>query len=261
MKNISKKKISPRTLALLPAILTALTVLSTTHSHAPEFFPITHQRAGYFIIETTTPDYPETGARGYLYVKGNDSFIGTCHVIDTHGKEYLCKIESIAPQHHPRRLHRVSFDIIDTIEPSPRKPGPTPVIKKTITLGSQRLIFNSLPNEKKRFLSNSPIPLRVVKPLDLSGIKKILYNIEEVTGHSYSADLLDVHQVRQWGLSTSINFAHKDNIYLGTVDGNLCMIFEENGILKHTGISPATLEKFKDFIYFYITITKKVNAQ
>lgn len=257
MKNISKTKINPRTFTLLPVVLAVLTVLSAFHSHAAEFFPITHQRAGYFIIETTA-DSPETGTRGYLYVKGNDSFIGTCKVIDCHGKEYLCKVESIAPQHHGRELHRVSFDII---EPPTFKPGRETLIKKTIHLGNRRLIFSSLPGEKNRFLGDTPIPLRAVQPLNLTGIKKILYKIEEKTGYTYSADLLDFHQVQQWGLNTSINFAHKDNIYIGTVDGNLCMIFEENGILKHTGISPATLEKFKDHIYFYITIIKKAKTK
>lgn len=249
MKNISKKKTNPRTTILLPVLFTVLTVLSTMHTHAAKSFPITHQRAGYFIIETTTPDYPGTGTPGYLFVKGNDSFIGTCKVIDTYGKEYLCKIESIAPQHHGRRLHRVSFDMVE------------PTIKKTIDLGSRQLEFKSRPGEKNRLLSNTPIPLRAVEPLNLSGIKKILYTIEKTTEHTYSADLLDFYQVRQWNLNRSINFAHKDNIYIGTVDGDLCMIFEENGILKHTSISPATLEKFKDHIYFYITITKKAKVQ
>lgn len=249
MKNISKKKTNPRTFALLPALLAALTVVSTTYSHAAKFFPITHQRAGYFLFETTTPDSPETGARGYLFVKGNDSFIGTCNVIDTHGKELLCKVETIAPYYHRVRLHRVSFDII---EPPPHK---------TVTLDNRRLLFRGLQGEKNRFISDTPIPLRAVTPLNLSGIKKILYQIEEVTGHTYNADLLDFQQVRQWGLNKTVNFAHKDNIYIGTVDGNLCMIFEENGILKHTGISPAALEKFKDHIYFYITIIKKAKVQ
>lgn len=250
MKNTSKKKINL-------AILAVLTVLCAIYLYAAETFPITDRRADYFLIKTNTTIALKTGTPGYLYVKSKDTPVGTFKVIEAHGKEYLCKVESLQPQHLHSRLHRVSFTKMETRPPdSTEKP-----VRKIIKLGSRRLRFRPLPGEKNYYLIETPIPLRAVKPLNLSGIKKVLYNIEKVTGHIYSADLLDFQQIRQWELNKTINFAHKDHIYIGTVEGNLCMIFEEKGILKHTGISPATLEKFKDHIYFYLVITKKVKTQ
>jgi hypothetical protein len=58
-------------------------------------------------------------------------------------------------------------------------------------------------------------------------------------------------------LAKIIDFADKNKIFLGTVEGNLSMIYEENGVLQSTRISFDTLKKFKDDIVFHVVLEKR----
>ena len=216
-------------------------VVTATHQGSNEWYKITERRADYFIIKIN--EHVKIGSRGTIYSPNKKTPDGTFKVIDVNRNECLCVIETISPDGNKNRIDRVFF-----------KNGEN--ARKTINIRVTGISFTQLVTNKKYFLSDQPIPIIKADPLNLSGIKKILFQIEKNTKNAFSADLISFDQIQQFELKKKINFSDKNKIYLGTHDGLLSMIYEQNGIFHHTIISPLTMKKFKNTIYFYIILRK-----
>lgn len=200
------------------------------------------RRADYFVIRAPAADPIEIGSRGYLRTTDRSSPAGTFIVIDRHGGEYLCRIESIQPGVVSTDLKEVSFS-------RPNSDGGTPFKINGIQ-------FRPLPARPGYFLSAQPVPIKNIEPANLAGIKKLLFTIEGRTNKGYEALLVSLEDVSSWNLDRIIDFSDKNIIFLGTREGKLGMIYEEQGIFKHAALSANALEKFRDSIHFFIMLRK-----
>jgi hypothetical protein len=238
MKNTLKRKNSRLLIGLLLAI-TAATCLE-----GRETYKMTARRADYFIITANKGDTIEIGSRGCIVAQHRQSALGTFVVIDRHGQEYLCEIQSLRPGATPGETDRASFSRPDT--------GSTTAL--TLDIGG--ILFRPLAAHPGYLLSAQPVPVSTIDPVDTSGIKQCLFTVEKETNGAYAAELVSLEDVSRWRLDDTIDFSAKNTILLGTREGNLGMIYEEGGVCKHTAISANALKKFKDTMYFYIILKK-----
>lgn len=207
-----------------------------------ETYEMTARRAGYFIITANKSDTIEIGSRGYILAAHRQSPLGTFVVIDRHGLEYLCEIQSLRPGTPPTGADRASFSRPDS--------------GRTTALGIGGILFRPLAANPDYLLSAQPVPVSSIEPVDTSGIKQRLFAVEQKTGGAYTAELVRLEDVSSWRLNRRIDFSAKNVILLGTREGNLGMIYEEGGVFKHTALSVNALKKFKDTMYFYIILKK-----
>jgi len=229
----------------------------------PEF-EVTQQRADYFIVKINTSPALSAkitiGARGHIYLENRDDPVGTFKVIDVEGDEYLCVIDSTRPGSGSSPVHRVSFAF--AAEPAAGKTtlkssGQTIALALNVNSKRMRFKFKSLSMDGKYYISEKPVPADFIEPLDLTGIKNVLYAMEEDSHRQFSANLIRFEQVHPLGLDKIIDFSNKDKIFPGTVEGNLSMIYEENGVLRSTRISSETLRKFKNDVFIHVVLERK----
>ncbi len=224
----------------------------------PETIEISEQRANYFILKGPPAAIPTIGTKGTIYGENQVEPLGTFKVIDVDaaGNEYLCAADYIRPgvNINNTRFHRAAF--VTTRENRDKKKGATYL---DLTVNHKRLRFKRLTayNHGKYYLSDKAIPMKTIKPTNITGIKNLLFEIEADAQEQFSANLINFAQIQPLGLTKIIDFADKNKIFLGTVEGNLSMIFEENGVLQSTRISSAALKKFKDDMVFHVVLEKK----
>lgn len=236
MKNILEISIK------FPILWAAFTVWWLAHAYLYplDTYKITQKRANYFIVKIPLTEKITIGTRGNLYLPDHEAPVGTFKVIDLEDDECLCLVESIHPGIDGSRLSGISF--------TTHKPLPPLIIKG--------VRFIHLVGSVKYYLSKPPVPLKTIEPLSIAGIKNFLYQIEK-ENRRFRADFIRFSQIRPLGLDKIIDFADKDRIYLGTVEGKLSLIYRENGVLQYTEISSQTLKKFKEDIFFHVILEKK----
>ena len=247
MKNVLKR------LNKFPIAWVTLTVLWITQlylypQYPQETYKVTQQRANYFLVKIPLANKIPIGTQGNLYPEHQKAPVGTFKVIDVKDDECLCVIESMRPGINTSRISRISF----TSGPGQRKSkhkSLSPLIIKGVR-------FIHLGGNGTYYLSEPPIPLKTIEPLSAAGIKNLLYQIEE-KNHRYRADFLRFTRIRPLGLDKIIDFTDKNKIYLGTVEGKLSMIYQENGVFLYTQISSGTLKKFRNDIFFHVMLEKK----
>jgi hypothetical protein len=219
---------------------------------------ISQQRANYFIIKGPLAVKTSVGARGTIYVENREESIGTFTVIDIDaaGDEYLCVVDSIRPGINidSTRFQRAAFERNQKNQHNKKQE-----IYLNLTVNNMRLRFKRLTgyDDGKYYLSEKGIHIKTIEPLSITGIKNLLYKIETNVQRQFSANLISFAQIQPLGLAKIIDFADKNKIFLGTVEGNLGMIYEENGVLQFTRISSDTLKKFKDDIVFHVILEKR----
>jgi hypothetical protein len=213
-----------------------------------ETYKVTQQRADYFLVKIPLANKITIGTPGDLYLEHQKVPVGTFKVIDVKDNECLCVIESIRPGLTNNRISRISFTSRPGQQKSKHKPLPPLIIKG--------VRFIHLGNNGTYYLSVPPIPLKTIEPLSAAGIKNLLFQIEE-KNHRYRADFIRFTRIRPLGLDKIIDFADKNRIYLGTVEGKLSMIYQENGVFLYTRISSSTLKKFRNDIFFHVMLEKK----
>ena len=221
---------------MLPAILAA-------HLFpAAQTFKMRDRRADFFLIRAPATEQIKIGARGYLRTTKQSVAAGTFIVISAHDGEYLCRIESIRPGVASADLKEASFSRFD--------------IDGAVPFEIDGIQFRPLPARPGYFLSAQPLPLKNVEPANVAGIKKLLFTIEGLTNKGYEALLVSLDDVSIGKLDRIIDFSDKNVIFLGTREGKLGMIYEEQGIYKHAVLSANALEKFRDSIHFFIMLRK-----
>lgn len=248
MKNISKKLSNSRIIAVL------LLALGTVCLYPGETFEISERRAAYFIIRKDNADRIKIGSRGNIFDNSSKTPVGTFKVIDVYKSECLCLIESLAPGINSEDTRLVSFIYVNEKVPqigsTSLKPGPGRIIVCGIR-------FTQLSNNTEYYLSNEPFPVQKIEPLNISGIKNILYKIEKETNNRFSADLVSLERINRLRLNRRFNLTDKNKIFLGVKAGKIGMIYEEGYALQHMEISSDTLLKFKETMFFYIMLRKK----
>lgn len=223
-----------------------------------ETIEISQQRANYFIIKGPLAVKTTVGARGTIYVENREDSIGTFKVIDVDAAsdEYLCVVDSIRPgvNINNTRFHRAAFETNQKNQHNKKRE-----IYLNLTVNNKRLRFKQLTGtgDGKYYLSEKAIPIKTIEPMNTTGIKNLLYKIETDVQQQFSANLIGFAQIQPLKLAKIIDFADKNKIFLGTVEGNLSMIYEENGVLQFTRISSDTLKKFKDDIVFHVVLEKR----
>jgi hypothetical protein len=201
---------------------------------------------------------PTIGTKGTIYVDNREESIGTFKVIDVDaaGNEYLCAVDSIRPgvNINNTRFHRAAFETNQMNQHNKKQE-----IYLNLTVNNKRLRFKRLTgyNDGKYYLSEKSIPIKTIEPMNTTGIKNLLYKIETDVQQQFSANLIGFAQIQPLGLAKIIDFADKNKIFLGTVEGNLSMIYEENSVLQFTRISSDTLKKFEDDIVFHVVLEKR----
>lgn len=248
MKNISKK------LSKFTGIAFLLLALGTLYLYPIQTYRVSERRADYFIVKEVNTGKIKIGSAGNIFNNRSENPIGTFKVIDVYQNECLCLIESVEPGINIDEIHRVSFinlpeQAIKNLSLS-SKPGADKIIVKGIR-------FSRLSDHKEYYLSLKPVPAHAINPLNIAGIKKILFQIEEETDNRFSADLLSLAHINQLGLEKRLDFSDKERIFLGAAAGKLVMIYEEGNILQHMEISSAALAKFKENMFFFIILKKK----
>jgi len=213
-----------------------------------ETYKVTQPRANYFLVKMPLTSKITIGTRGNLFLENQKAPMGTFKVTDVKDDECLCVIESIRPGIDSSRLSRISFTPGPDQQKSKNKSLPPLIVKG--------LRFIHLADNGNYYLSEPPIPLKTIESLSVAGIKNLLYQIEE-ENHRYRADFIRFTQIRSLGLDKIIDFTDKNRIYLGTVEGKLSMIYQENGVFSYTQISSSTLKKFSNNIFFHVMLEKK----
>ncbi|NIM14023.1 MAG: hypothetical protein GTO45_18410 [Candidatus Aminicenantes bacterium] len=227
-----------------------------------ETVEIAQQRANYFIIKGPLAVKTTIGARGTIYVENQEESIGTFKVIDVDaaGNEYLCVVDSIRPGVNidSTRFHRAAFETNQKTQHNKKRE-----IYLNLTVNHKRLRFKRLIDydDGKYYLSEKAIPIKTIEPMNTTGIKNLLYKIETDVQQQFSANLINFAQIQPLGLAKIIDFADKNKIFLGTVEGNLSMIYDENGVLQSTRISSDTLKKFKDDMVFHVVLEKRYKGK
>lgn len=222
--------------------------LAQLYLYPLETYKVTQQRANYFLVKIPLTDKITIGTRGNLYLEHQKRPVGTFKVTDVKDDECLCVIESIRPDIDNSRISRISIIPAPGQQKSKHKSPPLLIIKG--------VRFIHLAGNGRYYLSEPPVPLKTIEPLSVAGIKNLLYQIEE-ENHSYRADFIRFTQIRPLGLDKILDFSDKNRIYLGTVEGKLSMIYQENGVFLYTQISSSTLKKFRNNIFFHVMLEKK----
>lgn len=230
-----------------------LLTVGSLYPGAGETFEISEMRAAYFIIKRDGSAKITTGSTGALLTGSSLEPAGTCKVIDVYEDRCLCIIESVKPGVDTAGLTRVSFkkegNALDS-HAAARKPA-----VESMTVNDTR--FTRLSHDKEYYLSAKPVRVKNIEPAAISGIKKVLFQIEEKSNKKFRADLVSLELIGRLGLQRFFKPTKDNKIFLGTKAGKVGMIYEENTLLQHMEISPGTLEKFKDDMYFYIILKKK----
>lgn len=250
MKNISERS------SKLPLPVMLLLIAGFVCLCAAETFEINEMRAAYFIIEPDAGTKIDTGSTGALLTDRSMEPAGTCKVIDVHEGRCLCIVESVKPGINTADLTRVSFKKEDNA-PDSRRASRQPAVEP-MTVGDIR--FTRLNNDKEYYLSGKPVRVKNIEPAAISGIKKVLFQIEEETNKRFRADLVSLEHIDRLGLHRYFKTTGDKKIFLGTKAGKIGMIYEENTVLQHMEISPGTLDKFKENMYFYIILKKKTKT-
>jgi hypothetical protein len=156
-----------------------------------ETVEISQQRANYFIIKGPPAIKTTIGAKGTIYGENREESIGTFKVIDIDaaGSEYLCAADSIRPgvNINNTRFHRATFETNQKNQG--KKKGETYL---NLTVNNKRLHFKRLTgyDDGKYYLSEKPIPIKTIEPMNTTGIKNLLYKIETNVQQQFSANLI-----------------------------------------------------------------------
>ncbi|MCP4151153.1 MAG: hypothetical protein GY757_25640 [bacterium] len=260
MKNISTRRNNSLSLSLC---LSLCLCTCFPPLRATDLLEITEPRAHFFILQTLSINKKNNskninknnnkknnqiispGSNGLLYLDKNSKPAGSFILLDKSPHQYLCRIDSLSPGVNKAHLKWAAF----TPPNSPQK-------NISLKIAGQIVNFHPLSTTNHYFLSQSPFPLKNISPRNVTGIKEFLYSIEKSLKHLYQADLIRLDQIRPLNLEKYIDFNDNKKVFLGTNDGQVCMVFPENGEFQGTRLSAASLKKFQEDFLFFVLLKK-----
>ena len=102
-----------------------------------------------------------------------------------------------------------------------------------------------------KFITEKPICANKIDNISFKGIYDFLENLRSIHKQNYKIELMTIFDVKRYVKIDS------SRIFLGTSEGRVVMLYNENGKIAHGFITESTIKKFRNNIFFHLMLLKK----